>query len=272
MTRANELTLGITHHIGFYWEAFTDALTAPGAVVMLLALIAGAVLLIRNPRKESGLALYAAWACCYYVIILLLDPFDFRYVFFLVPPLTLIVYDILNRGAERLRLRPWHLSAVGAIFFGIATLRMPTYFLSGPSEAASVVVASAAKRVLYCGSADGNFIFAVRSLDPSLNTVVMPGDKFSDELKDSTSLSAFVERYGVTDVVIESTSRAQTCEAIHAAPPQSLAVQKVIPLNSSLPRWNGSLTVYRVTNTPAKPRQDLNVPIPKIGRSLEVKL
>jgi hypothetical protein len=100
----------------------------------------------------------------------------------------------------------------------------------------------------------------------------MPGDKFSDELKDSTSLSAFVERYGVTDVVIESTSRAQTCDAIHAAPPQSLAVQKVIPLNSSLPRWNGSLTVYRVTNTPAKPRQDLNVPIPKIGRSLEVKL
>jgi hypothetical protein len=194
-------------------------------------------------------------------------------MFYVYPPLAVVTYDMLTRVTRFLpHVRPSYVPAAAAIFFVAITLPAPANYLTGPAEAAATVLARSSKRVLYCGSTDGNFVFSVRALDPSLATTVIIGEKLPDEWRVPAAFDEFVQRYAVTDVIIEQTGRAQACDAIRLSPPPSLDMASTVPLTSSLPRWDGgSLSIYRVNRHQGTPQEKLIMPVPKIGASVEVK-
>ena len=261
----------IVHNFGFYWDSTVHILGLPGALILAASTIAALITTIYRPDRE--LSLYLAWASCAFGVLLLLGPYDPRYMFYVYPPLAVITYDMLGRATGLLpHVRPSYVPVAAAIFFLAVTLRAPANYLTGPAEAAATVLTRSSKRVLYCGSTDGNFVFAVRALDPSLATTVIVGEKLPDEWRVPAAFDQFVQRYAVTDVVIEHTGRAQACDAIRLSPPSSLEITSTVPLTSSLPRWDGgSLSIYRVNRHQASSQETLTMPVPKIGTSVEVK-
>jgi 4-amino-4-deoxy-L-arabinose transferase-like glycosyltransferase len=260
------------HHLRFYWEATVGELGIMTACVLVGTAVAAVITAIRGRGDSPDIALHLSWAGCAFGVLLLTRPFDARYLFFVYPPLIVITYDMLSRAARFVpKLRPIYVPALAAALFLIITLKTPAYYLTGPTEAAEAVVTKSQKRVLYCGSTDGNFIFAVRVLDPGLSTIVISGEKLPKESRQPAELEAFAHRYGINEVIVEDTARPQACAEIRRSPPESFKLTKIVPIHSSLPRWEGgTLSIYRVNNPASRPDEILTLPVPRIGSSVDV--
>jgi hypothetical protein len=51
-----------------------------------------------------------------------------------------------------------------------------------------------------------------------------------------------------------------------------MILERRIPMASSLPRWDGGhLSIYRIAGAPDVIPKSLKLPIPKIGRDVDVK-
>jgi hypothetical protein len=147
------------------------------------------------------------------------------------------------------------------------------FYLRGPNEAASFLHASGHRRVLFCGgTSNGAFIFAVRSHDPGLTTIVLRGDKLPDSTFTPQQLNHFVQQYGIDSVVLERTALPQAWDGLSASNLQFLAMERVLQMADTEVLRNGSLSIYRVLNPSTVPATSLQVPIPILGRDVEVQL
>ena len=85
-------------------------------------------------------------------------------LFFVLPPVAAVLLGVFFRAAALVLPpgRAWLVPAALALFCTAAGLTMPANFLTGPHEAAAVILRDvpAPRRILYCGSTDGNFIFS----------------------------------------------------------------------------------------------------------------
>jgi hypothetical protein len=152
-----------------------------------------------------------------------------------------------------------------------AGLRHPVNFMHGPAEMAAAALEGNAGRVLYCGDTDGSFIFAVRSLERRVGTIVIAGDKLPPEIFDRGGIERFAEQYGVSRIVLEKTPKPRPWDRLYDSPTAAMTFVRDIPLSSSHPRWNGNLRLYRFLNPSVNPERRLNVPIPRIGTNLDLK-
>lgn len=258
----------LLHNLRFYAGVFRLMMGAVPAVLLACAFLAA----LLGPRRRQN-AFYLAWVITAFGLLLLIVPFSARYLFFGMPAAILIAYNEVFWVAERLigHRYAWCAPAAAALVCSVAGLLTPAIFMRGPSEAAAALVNGQARRVLYCGSADGNFVFAVRARDPKLNTVVISGDKLPASVLNPAGFDRFVQEYGVNDVIIERTARAQPCDSVAASPPASLTFDRAIPLDSSRLRWKGKLLVYHAAAPGTTPPRSLKVAIPRIGSDVEVK-
>lgn len=254
----------------FYLNSVINMVGLIPTIVIPLVVLPAAIF-CRRPRTERPqLPLFAAWTSSAFLVLLLIGPYDPRYLFFVFPGLIVIIYVSLHRLAARVTPRyAWTAPAIVALLCLAAGLRIPAPFLHGPSEAANLAMQRHPARVLYCGSLDGNFMFTVRRLDPSLRTIVVTGEKVPEADRSPRGFEAFAHRYGIESVVIERTGRAQACDALEQAPTRSMVLEQKVPLTSSLPRWQGHLSVFRFTNPSPHPDSTLKMDVPKIGTSVQ---
>jgi 4-amino-4-deoxy-L-arabinose transferase-like glycosyltransferase len=210
----------------------------------------------RRDRVKPLLGLYIVWVVAAIAILVDLGPISPRYLFFVMPALMTIAFAWLFYGCRTL----WGeriagvISAVLAAGFVIAGLGAPFDFLRGPAAAARVVVEGKATRVLYAGEADGNFIFAIRELDPNRQIIVIPAVKLPAGLLKSADAPRLPEWYGVDWVVMENTAAQQPWSGFRNTVPLIAKLERSVPLASSRYRWRtGSLDIYRVTTKPRTP-------------------
>jgi hypothetical protein len=268
-TRMDWLQDIFTHNLWFYCKVLPDTV---GLIPCILIVGGFATLPFLRFERNSSTPLYAAWAAASFAILLILGPYDRRYLFFTYPPLLVMGYDALSRLTNLAlpKERAWVVPAAVAAACAFLGLLEPVAYLSGPAQSASAIVTGAPRRILYCGSTDGNFIFAVRALDPRLQTVVVAGEKLMST-HTPEGFENFARRYGIEYVVIEQTARTQPCDALRNAPAPSMVFEREVPLTSSLPRWNGALRIFRFAQPSARPDDKLTIAVPKIGQTLQVK-
>jgi hypothetical protein len=205
--------------------------------------------------------LYLAWVLAVSIELLFLPPYDSRYLFFMQPALIILAYAALCRLSE-LVLRPsraWLIpSAVVVAMVVLNVARVPV-FLQGPSTAASLAVGDGDNRILYFGRTNGPFIFALRTLDPKLESVVIRGDKLPSELLQADRFETFAYDYGVNFVILEQTNRTVVWDELLASPTRSMHWQADIPLRCTFPDRSGTLHIYRFTNPSPNPKQTLHM-------------
>ena len=140
-------------------------------------------------------------------------------------------------------------------------------FLSGPAQAAAYVFENHARRVLYCGLTDGNFMFSLRTLDQNLNDSVVPCYKIPEGERRPDALPNFARRINADYLIVEHANRPQPWDG--QLTDSNLSLEKVIPQDGSQRRYKGNLCIYHVSGNTDPPEYELEVPISAFGRSLK---
>ena len=228
----------------------------------------------RRGQRQLGVNLYLAWILLM-TALLLVTAGDVRYMFFILPPAIVVGYAMLFRGGANLwgERRAWYLPVAFATAWFVTGLFFPLEFLRGPGEAARIVVSDSPTRVLYAGEGDGNFIFAVRSLDGKLRTTVVSAEKLPAETFEPAAFERFCRQYGIEWIVLEAVTKQHKWSSVGTMPAASMKLERTIPLESDRTRWRqGEIRVYRFNAPAHHPGGVLELPVPKIHRSIGVKL
>jgi hypothetical protein len=258
-----------------YSEWIWEDLTVLPGIFAACSIAASAYAVAKRQWRGGGLSLYVAWMISAALVLLVLGAVDPRYRFFLIPAATVTAYAMLWRGCASLwgKRRAWYVPTLFAIAWFVTGLFFEPEYLRGPADAAALVTASGPARVLYAGEADGNFVFAVRSHDPNLQTTVIPAGKLPDYTFGPEALERFCRHFGINWIVLEDVPDAHKWSSIAASPAPSMRLERSIPLESSRTRWkSGRMQVYRFT-APADPGGGvLELPVRKLDRPIEIKL
>jgi Dolichyl-phosphate-mannose-protein mannosyltransferase len=231
--------------------------------------------LLRLTPRPAAWALYTAWMISAALVLLVVGAVDPRYLFFLIPAAVVIGYAMLWRGCASLwgERRAWYLPTLFGIAWFLTGLFFQPEYLRGPAEAAALVTESGPARVLYAGEADGNFVFAVRSHDPNLQTTVIPAGKLPASTFGPEAMERFCRHFGINWIVLEDVPAVHDWSSMTASPAPSMRLERSFPLESSRTRWkSGRIQVYRFT-APADPGGGvLELPVHKLDRPIEIKL
>ena len=217
--------------------------------------------------------IYIAWLFAVMAVLLASPAYSARYAFFAIPPFVVLLCNGLWRAGRRIsRRHEWTLATtVTVLYVACALANAPLSCLRGPTEAANFLHEGGYRRILYCGASNGAFTFAIRSKDPSLSTIIIRGDKLPDATFAPEQLSAFVWRYGIDAVVLESVPEPQAWNTLSPEALSFLSLERVVPVADSVRQTNGSLSIYRVSR-PSKVSEDsLQVPISVLGREVELR-
>jgi len=276
-TESHAMLAMLKLNLGYYGPDILRYMIGLPGVFTICAGFAFAWLVYKGAWRDLRLGLYVAWAALLIPILLLVYNDD-RYFFNLFPALMTIGFVLLYRASSMLfgQRRAWLAPAALAAAWAVAGLSFHPEFLRGPAEAAAMVAPAGPARVLYAGDADGNFIAAIRMLDPKLKTSVIPGEKLPPETFRAEAFERFCRRYGIGWVVLENSSaqemKAAESEwaALLSAPTPSMKLDRSIPLESSRTRWHGTVEVFRFISA-AKPEGTLELPVREIGGQVEAE-
>jgi len=240
--------------------------TAICLVIYLAAIRKGA-------DRKIGVTLYISWMALI-VALLSVTTGSYRYLFFLYPAAIVVLFAMLFRGCAFFwgQRRAWYLPAALTAVWLIAGLRLPPEYLRGPSQAAAAVVERGTPtRILYAGEADGNFIFSIRSLEPKLEIRVIPGEKVAGENFSPAAFEQFCRQYAVKWVVVEDGPIRRRWSPLVDAPTRSMKLERTVALESNRTRWHtGRILIYRFENSTDRQGGVLTLPVPKIGRNIDV--
>lgn len=273
-TSSSDVYWILTRTIPSYLRWVGANLMGVSGVFALCAIGAYAWSARRSRRDKPRTVLYLSWMAAVIALLIDLGPVTPRYLFYLFPAAITLGYVWLYFGVRRLtdeRKARIVVTAFGAIWL-VAGLFAPNDYLRGPAEAAKVVVNGQPNRILYAGEADGNFIFAARTLDPSMNTTVIPLGKLPHASNSAEEIEALCRKYGIKWVILEQAPTVHWWLKLKETLPEFAKLERSIPLESSRARWrSGTIDIYRVP-TDGKPVEDLQLEVPKLGGSLRIKL
>ena len=263
-------------NLGVYGDWMVANLLWLPAIFALCAVLVYAWAVFRGCRKKLGGRLPAAWILSVAGLLMVLGAASPRYLFWLLPAVIGLVYAMLFRGSSYLWGERWAscLAAGFALAWLVHGLSFQPEYLHGPAEAAALVTRDQVpSRIIYAGEADGNFTFAVRTHDPKLQTAIIPGGKFPQDVFAPAALEQFCRDYGINWIVIEDTSIAHKWSDLLKNPPSTMQLVTSIPMTSSRVRWRtGAVRIFRFTAPSDHPRNLLSIPIRKLGRSIEVRM
>jgi 4-amino-4-deoxy-L-arabinose transferase-like glycosyltransferase len=225
----------------------------------------------RNDLKRDSL--YIAWFIAVVMVLLASPAYAYRYLFFLIPPCLVLLYSGILSISRRFSpnyewIGPSALCCV-LILYGLTTKPVE---LVGPDRAALLLHDAGHRRILFCGAeSNGAFIFAVRSTDPDLKSIVIRGDKLAANIFAPEQLNAFVKQYGIDSVVLERTGEAQPWDALTSAALPFLSAEALVEMRDTDHFKDGSLTIYRVKDPTTVPESSLKIPISVLGRDVELR-
>ncbi len=231
-----------------------------GAVAAVFMLASAVV--FGTAKRRTPNDLYVAWIVCGILLMLVLPPADPRYGFFVYPAMILIAYAALDAAGRKLlpRRAVWALPVGAAVAWFAAVARPATVYLRGPSAAAQTVLASSPRRVLYCGRANGSFIFSMRSLAPGTQPIVIRGDKLPAGVFERRTFDAFASEYGIEQIVLEfSNANRRPWDTLFEKPHPAMELLREIPLETSEPMLSGTLRVFRFTKPSPDPKRTVKL-------------
>jgi hypothetical protein len=218
--------------------------------------------------------LYIAWMLATVLILLPAPGYSPRYMFFSIPPVLVLLYNGLRRvgGLLSPEYRWVVAAAVCLLHVAHGLVNAHVVYLRGPAEVANILHDSGHRRLLYCGgSTNGAFIFAVRTNDSTLSTIVIRGDKLPEDTFAPEQLRGFVTRYGIDAVVLERMDYPQAWDELSSGTLPFLSFERVLQVTDSDHQMSGSLSIYRVPNPSNVPESSLSVPISVLGRDVELR-
>jgi hypothetical protein len=255
----------VARNVPFYAHAMRDELSLAGALFVTAAFV------WLLARRREGNSLYLAWALAVFLEVWSLRPFDQRYLLFAYPALAAIAAVALFRlSGLLLPRRSWVIPAALAAWWAIGGLSQRVGYLRGPAEAAATIAAERAERVVYCGRANGQFIFRLRSLDPAARTIVLRGDKLPPSIFTPAEFEKFAHAYGISHVVIERRAREIAWNELYDSPSPSMELLREFPIESSEWRFRGYLRVFRFKNPSAHPESTLK--LKTLGGGIDAEL
>jgi len=229
------------------------------AAIAAIAVSIGAFVLA---KRRSPNDLYIAWAVCCAGLVLALPPLDARYLFFAYPALILTGYaGLFAAGRMLLPERfAWGLPVLAGVAWFAVAAHPSSVFLHGPSDAARAVLASSPRRILYCGRANGSFIFAVRSLAGERRLEVIRGDKLDPAVFDRAAFQTFASEYGIEQIVLErSEASGYPWDGLYRTPLPTMIPAREIPLASSDALMRGALRIFRFTTPSPNPARSVTL-------------
>lgn len=242
--------IGLVDRIARNFSFYAPIVVRQFGTVFLIGMAAlCALLFVTNlrPALRAVPRVYICWALACAVVLLAVPAFDPRYLWFAYPPLLGILFGAAQIVSEIVPkpsyVRLTVLAAAAA--FCLTNFRVSAPQLTGPKSAAQYVLNAGAERVLYCGSSNGSFIFAARSIDPSRAMTILRADKVASALRHD-SVDAFTARYGIRFVLIER-NQVSDCDEFLARSGSLGAPERVVPLSSNQQAFNGSIQILRQT-------------------------
>jgi len=252
-------------HLAFY----AGGLARENGIVA--AVLAGSALLFPLVRPTARNHLYLAWAVSSLALLLVMPPVVERYLFFTYPALAVLACD-----AGR-RLLPSALPGYARTIAGCAAILLaaffwlrPPEFVRGPGRAAALVMQNHPARILYCGFNDGDFLFAVRELDPGAKTIVIRGDKLPRETFTPQAMERFARDYGVEYIVIERIHYPRKWTRLAEDPAPSMQWLASVRVASSMHFENGETKVFRFLRPSPTPKTTLQVRSDLVKSGLQV--
>lgn len=242
-------------------------------IALIFLLLIGAALIRTRKIHQGNTALYAAWIISIGALLICIPPRDVRYLFFLFPAVVVLVYSwfwswlhsVISIGYVRMVL-----AAVCLTILAISASNFRYFYLSGPYEAAQLVKPNHAKRVLYCGFHNGAFLFAMREVDSSLETVVFRGDKIDTKVFERANFDQFAHRFGIEMIFMESDARWQPWQDLLNAPLPTMALEQSIPLLNTDRLQPERIQIFRYLNPSKTPEKVLAVPSYTSGKNWDL--
>lgn len=234
----------VLHHLRFYANTLREETGWVAAAALGAALTAG--IWLRKPEDR----VYVGWALAGLGLLLVLPPYDERYLFLCYPPLIILALS----AARRLPLPQPAGVAATAVLICAAGFGDTSKYLRGVSQAAAL---AGPGRVLYCGNANGSFIFSLRSREPGLETIVIRGDKLPEQIFRADEFEQFARRFGIRQIFLQKNHAAMPWDGLIHAPAPSMQLDRRIAVESSEPRYRGDIWVYRFKNPSPTPERKL---------------
>jgi 4-amino-4-deoxy-L-arabinose transferase-like glycosyltransferase len=244
-------------------------------ISLALFFMISAVLTYRLPagnedfRRERA---YISWFLSVLLLLMVAPAYSFRYLYFAFPPLLVILLNSFYRILRPwLHDRAWMVPALLPCAVLASGLTYPPTVLRGPAEAAQSLHDAGYRRTLFCGTlANGAFIFAVRSFDPSLNTIVIRGDKLPASTVTPEALNSLIRKYGIDSVVLEHVELPEPWDQLSPETMPFLSRQRVVTMADTDHYMEGTLSIYRVISPTNVPDTTLKIPSPVIGRDVDL--
>jgi 4-amino-4-deoxy-L-arabinose transferase-like glycosyltransferase len=267
-----EVSTNVWRHCLFYLRAIAGQLGLTGLLVAAAGTLTACVAPHGRDRRARNLC--AVWAVAAFLVPVFVGQFDARYIIFMYPALLVLSYAGIYRISERLfspRVAGVLTLAASLAFFA-TNMRTDRIYVTGISDAAALVAADRA-RAVYFGAYNGEFIHAVRVLDPSLASVVIRADQFEPELSRPDELLAFTRAYGIRFFVVRTPESETAKEARSLFGEHSGMFTEVrrIRLTSSAPSHRGTLHVYRFTGPAPAVTENITIRSRTLGKSLNLK-
>jgi hypothetical protein len=240
--------------------------------VAMGGIVAAAVLFratLRNAVVRDTYIFYLSWLAASVGVLLAVPAYDKRYLWFAYPALVVVastaVHSVLAKYSD---LKANVAVLAIATVFCVWNLRTEPLRVTGPAAAAALT--GTGGRVLYCGTSNGSFIFAMRMLDERRTTHVIRADKVITPMRD-LGLAPFVQKFGINTIVAEANPSSSRCEDFRQHAGSLNAHRESVPIRSNLATMEGTLEIYRMPPAPHPAKGSIDLPIQSTGQAIRVE-
>jgi hypothetical protein len=266
----------------YYWLKLPRQLGWP-----LLALSIAGLLTASLWSKRSAVTMLA-WIVACYLTMSVVTSKEVRYTIYWLPPFVYFALAPLTSKAVRWKMYPLRTGIVLALLLGfsVQAWRYQRPYVSGYEAAARCVIQrNGPPLVLFDGDLPGNFIFFMRSLDPSRRFFILRKSLFVDGaggkpavqlIESRVALEDFIEDYGVKSVIISEHNRLEFpvqryLHQLLRTPEFRLIKQFPVETNDAALQCH-HLMLYERARASSLSARTLTLKMPTLGRDITVSL
>jgi hypothetical protein len=283
---------------GFGWAAnlFFYPASLPAQIGWFAAVpgIIGLVWAAWGPHRERVWP-YLAMAGATYLAFTPLAEREARHAIYWIPAFSVLAVDGTTTVWRRWLPAAARRALAGVMVAGTAWVacRAPTPFVRGYQDAAAYVVAGSAddRFCLFDSFLNGDFIYQVRRADPERRLWVLRGDKilystlvmpelgYVEHARGDDEILTLLFAYDPKFIVVEDrpistdVPAAERLRRLLRTRTDRFRLERTVPLETNLGSYRGvNLRVYRSLVRNPQPRQDIDVEMLGLGRSLQAVL
>jgi len=253
---------------------------------------AGVAAMMKAKRQRSDFILMA-WIISWFVLFAIFSNYyanTLRYTIYMTPAVALISTRWLSEITSA-SIKKYAIVLLTIFYSGysLARINEQALFVNGYEKAAAYVLASPSKApILFCCKHDGNFIFDTRIGDPKRNKIILRADKIlvsiatmkvfgvKSYVTSDKDIFDLLDRYGIELIVAENKDIVETPELtrlIELLKTDAFEKLKSIDISTNVPQFTDlSVNIYRYKNSKPIANNEIEIPMPHIGRALHLKL